>query len=580
MFKRVDTRKKALHSESGKFSQKGERLIIYQFLPRIFTNTNTTNLPWGSLEQNGSGKLNDLTPCLLESLKEMGINTLWITGVIEHATKTDFSSHGIPADNPNIIKGEAGSVYAVKDYYDIDPALAVNIENRREEFKEAVDRIHEAGMKVIIDFVPNHTARRYHSDCAPEGVEDFGAHDDPTMFFSPSNNYYYITNQRFSPGFPLDKEGEEYIEFPAKATGNDCFSAFCSENDWYETVKINYGKDYGDGSEHFEPVPDTWNKMLSILKYWAEMGVDGFRCDMVFMVPLPFWHWAITQIKHYYPHIIFIGEIYDVSQYRPFIDYGRFDYLYDKVNLYDTLVGIEKSDYSAAKLTECWQTVDGVGDRMLNFIENHDEVRFASPSFAGDAKKVLPYLVVSSMISKGPFMVYYGQELGEPALDNEGFAGMNHRTSIFDYWTVDKIARWYDNGKCHLEKLTTEERTLRNTFAKVLNLCNKISAIREGNFFDLMYSNLWNQEFDPHHLFAWLRYDDNETFLLVANFGNKLINAGIKIPELAFVMASIKERRIRTRDLLSGRDLEVEVSKTTPLKLEIQPYSAVIIKIR
>lgn len=580
MFKRVDTRKKALHSESGKFSQKGERLIIYQFLPRIFTNTNTTNLPWGSLEQNGSGKLNDLTPCLLESLKEMGINTLWITGVIEHATKTDFSSHGIPADNPNIIKGEAGSVYAVKDYYDIDPALAVNIENRREEFKEAVDRIHEAGMKVIIDFVPNHTARRYHSDCAPEGVEDFGAHDDPTMFFSPSNNYYYITNQRFSPGFPLDKEGEEYKEFPAKATGNDCFSAFCSENDWYETVKINYGKDYGDGSEHYEPVPDTWNKMLSILKYWAEMGVDGFRCDMVFMVPLPFWHWAITQIKHYYPHIIFIGEIYDVSQYRPFIDYGKFDYLYDKVNLYDTLVGIEKSDYSAAKLTECWQTVDGVGDRMLNFIENHDEVRFASPSFAGDAKKVLPYLVVSSMISKGPFMVYYGQELGEPALDNEGFAGMNHRTSIFDYWTVDKIARWYDNGKCHLEKLTTEERTLRNTFAKVLNLCNEISAIREGNFFDLMYSNLWNQEFDPHHLFAWLRYDDNETFLLVANFGNKLINAGIKIPELAFVMASIKERRIRTRDLLSGRDLEVEVSKTTPLKLEIQPYSAVIIKIR
>lgn len=528
-----------------------EKLIIYQLFPRIFANQNANCVPWGSLQQNGSGKFNDFTPSILSGIKDLGVNCIWMTGVIEHATKTDFSKFGISPDNPNIVKGEAGSPYAIKDYYDVDPALAVNVKNRMKEFENLVKRTHKAGLKMIIDFVPNHTARVYHSDMAPAGIDDFGSHDNIGMNFDPNNNYYYISNQQFYPDFDLNREGDQpYVEFPSKATGNDCFTAFCGKNDWYETVKLNYGHDYNDNSDHFHPVPDTWLKMLHILRYWCAKGIDGFRCDMVFMVPLAFWHWAIPQIKANYPDIIFIGEIYDVSQYRPFLDYGCFDYLYDKVNLYDTLVGIETKGWSAAQLTGCWQTVDGIGDRMLNFLENHDEVRFASSAYADDSMRVVPSLVVSSMISKGPFLIYYGQEFGEKAEDNEGFAGDNNRTTIFDYWSLSSIRRWINGGNWGDKLLTPHERFLRNLYKNVLTLCNARKAICEGEFFDLMYVNLRQPGFNPHRHFAFLRYKDDDILLIVVNFSNESSSVQINIPSIAFEMADIRVGTITSTDLL------------------------------
>ncbi|MCM1440333.1 MAG: alpha-amylase family glycosyl hydrolase, partial [Roseburia sp.] len=311
-----------------------DKLIIYQLFPRIFSNTNDTCKPCGTIEENGCGKMNDFTPKVIRSIAELGVNCLWFTGIIEMATKTEFP--GITADNPNVVKGEAGSPYAIKDYYDVAPSLAEKIENRIEEFEALVERVHREGLRLIIDFVPNHTARVYHSDKAPAGVNDFGERDDFGKFFDPQNNYYYIPNQQFSPDFDLGAEGDTpYVEFPSKATGNDCFSAYCGKNDWYETVKLNYGYDPANHSRHYDPIPDTWLKMRDILLYWAEKGVDGFRCDMVFLVPQEFWNWVIPQIKASYPRIIFIGEIYDVALYRTFLDYCHFDYLYDKVNLYD-----------------------------------------------------------------------------------------------------------------------------------------------------------------------------------------------------------------------------------------------------
>lgn len=557
-----------------------QRPIIYQTFPRILTNSNPTNIPAGRLDQNGAGKLNHYTPRLLRSLKTMGVNCIWLTGVIEHATKSDFTQYGIPLDNPNVVKGEAGSPYAIKDYYDIDPAIAENPAERMKEFEECVARIHDAGMKVLIDFVPNHTARIYHSDVAPEGVEDFGTSDNKTYFFSPSNNYYYVPNQQFSPDFCIASEGDTpYIEFPAKATGNDCFTAFCGRNDWYETVKLNYGHDYGDHSDHFDPVPDTWLKMLNILRFWASKGVDGFRCDMVFMVPLPFWHWAIPQVKEIYPDTIFIGEIYDVGLYRPFLEYGCFDYLYDKVNLYDKLVGIERFNYSAAQLTSAWQTVDGIGNKMLNFLENHDEVRYGSVEFAGDPSKVIPSLVASSMISCGPYMIYYGQELGERATENEGFAGFNNRSTIFDYWSYDVMRRWYDNGKCSITKLTPHEKWLRRVYSTVLNLCNKNNALREGEFFDLMYVNLDNPEFDPHSCFAFLRYTEDEALLIVTNFSDNDYNLKLNIPALAFEMAHLSEGVLNVKDLLWDEDYKLTVSRNEPLAISIKGKNALVIPV-
>lgn len=574
MTHRIDTRKS---NGSRHVSKRNERIIVYQFFPRILTNTQENPEPWGTLQRNGSGKFNDLTPRVLQSIKELGVNTLWLTGVIEHATKTDFSPYGIKRDNPAIVKGEAGSPYAIKDYYDVNPALAVDIEKRLEEFKESVERIHREGMKVIIDFVPNHTARLYHSDTAPKGVKDFGSNDDTSKFFDVNNNYYYIPNQQFSPSINLSSEEGYYKEFPAKATGNDCFSAFCSENDWYETVKLNYGKDYGDWSEHFYPIPDTWIKMLHIVRYWAAMGVDGFRCDMVFMVPLAFWHWLIPQVKKDYPDIIFIGEIYDIGQYRPFLEYGYFDYLYDKVNLYDTLVGIERFNYSAARLTDCWKAVDGIGERMLNFLENHDEVRFASKSFAGTPERVIPYLVVTSMISKGPVMIYYGQEIGEKGEDNEGFAGFNDRTTIFDYWSVDTLRRWYNRGLCNNEELSSHEKWLRKFYSKILHLINDLPAVREGEFFDLMYNNLNHDTFDPHSVFTWLRYDDTQVLLLIVNFAREKKTVEINIPELAFDMAQIEEGIVETEDLIWNKPIKLKISKSEPLRVNLNPSDALVI---
>ncbi len=559
----------------------GQRPIIYQTFPRILTNTNPTCKFAGSLEENGSGKLADYTPGLLRSLKNLGVNCIWLTGVIEHATKSDFTAYGIPKDNPNVVKGEAGSPYAIKDYYDIDPAIAVDPARRMEEFEECVERIHKAGMNVIIDFVPNHTARQYHSDAAPIGIKDFGDGDNTTWFFERNNNYYYIPNQQFSPDFNIIGEGDTpYIEFPSKATGNDCFSAFCGRNDWYETVKLNYGHDYGDNSDHFDPAPDTWLKMLHILRFWASKGVDGFRCDMVFMVPLPFWHWAIPQVKQDYPDVVFIGEIYDVGLYRPFLEYGCFDYLYDKVNLYDKLVGIERSNFSAAQLTSAWQTVDGIGSKMLNFLENHDEVRYGSVEFAGDPLKVTAPLVVSSMMSSGPYMIYYGQELGESATENEGFAGYNNRSTIFDYWSYDNMRRWYDGGKCSISKLNAQEKWLRGLYGKVLNLCNKNDALRAGNFFDLMYVNLSNPGFDPHSCFAFLRYTANIALLIVANFSNEEKSCAVNIPEIAFDMAALHEGEVSAEDLLSSESTPLILSRQSPVSVKVPPHGAVVLSLK
>lgn len=558
-----------------------ERLIIYQMFPRIFSNSVPNPVPWGSLQRNGSGKLNDLTPKALKAIKDLGVNCIWLTGVIEHATKTDFSEFGILPDNPNVVKGEAGSPYAIKDYYDIDPAIAVDVPNRMKEFEDCVKRCHHQDLKVILDFVPNHTARVYHSDCAPAGVEDFGAHDDITMGFTPSNNYYYIPFQQFVPEFPLDSEGSRpYVEFPAKATGNDCFTAFCGRNDWYETVKLNYGHDYGDWSDHFSPIPDTWLKMLSILRFWASKGIDGFRCDMCFMVPLPFWHWAIGQVKKDYPDVIFIGEIYDVAQYRPFLDYGRFDYLYDKVNLYDTLVDIETHNHSAARLTGAWQTVDGIGDSMLNFLENHDEVRFGSKAYAGNPANVIPSLVVSAMISRGPFMIYYGQELGESASDNEGFAGDNNRSTIFDYWSFDTLCRWWNEGKPSEKKLTVHERWLRSIYKKVLVMCNKEPALREGAFFDLMYVNLRHEGFNPHRHFAFLRYTADSVLLIVVNFDTVGADVKCVIPQLAFDMVEITEGNIVADDVLCGRSVFLNLHPDKEMHIHLNPKDAAVLRIR
>lgn len=553
--------------------------IIYQVIPRLFGNTTQNCIPNGTIEQNGVGKMNNFTPQVLKSIKKLGITHVWYTGIIEHAHKTDYSKYGIPTDNPHVIKGNAGSPYAIKDYYDVDPDIAVNVPKRIEEFENLVARTHKAGMKVIIDFVPNHVARQYYSDTKPVGIEDLGQGDDNTYFFKHSNNFYYIPRQRFSPNVNLGSGEDAYLEFPAKASGNDCFTAFPGEFDWYDTIKLNYGVDYGDGSHHFDPIPDTWFKMLHIIRYWASKGVDGFRCDMVHMVPVEFWHWAIANVKETYPDIIFIAEIYDTNLYRNYIHNGGFDYLYDKVTLYDTLKAIQCSNYSAAQITNCWQTVDGINGNMLNFLENHDEQRFASKQFAGDAAIVIPSLVVSAMINTGPMMIYAGQELGEPAEDAEGYSGHDGRTTIFDYWSIPTLRRWYNEGTCDESLLTSREQWLRNIYSKVLTICNKEKAVSLGSFFDLMYVNYENSTLNPHDHYVFMRNYNDETLLIAVNFRSNSCDLKINIPQHAINFLNIPVGYYEAVELLTGEKSTKHISSDSSFDTFIPAHNAVIWKI-
>lgn len=553
--------------------------IIYQLLPRLFTNANTANIPGGDIDQNGSGKFNDIDDKIIASLKDLGITHIWLTGIIEHATATDYSAHGITPDNPHIVKGKAGSPYAIKDYYDVDPDLAVDIDRRMEEFDALCDRIHAAGLKVVIDFVPNHVARQYHSDRLPAGAENLGSRDNSDLFFGRDNNFYYIPRQLFSPNIDLGEGPGAYVEFPAKASGNDCFNAFPGPNDWYETVKLNYGVDYGDGSRHFDPIPDTWMKMLAIMRFWAARKIDGLRCDMAFMVPREFWMWAIPQVKAINPGLIFIAEIYDVALYRDFIANLGFDYLYDKVNLYDTLRGIMCSNVSAARLTSAWQTVDGIQAHMLNFLENHDEQRFGSPQYAGNPALVLPSLVASSMMSTGPMMIYMGQELGEQALESEGFSGADGRTTIFDYWSLSTLRRWLaDVGG--QTSLTAREQWLRRLYRTVLRACNDEAALREGAFFDLMYVNYDNPTVNPHRHYLFLRCQGREVIVAALNFGDEKASMSINIPQHALDILGIQAAvNARATELLSGAAGVKTFSSKVPFETEVEPFGAVIWKL-
>ncbi|MDE6304920.1 MAG: alpha-amylase family protein [Paramuribaculum sp.] len=556
---------------------------IYQLLPRLFSNDCENPVVNGTIEQNGSGKLNHITEDVIKSIAELGVNTIWYTGVIEHAQATDYSEYGILPDNPYIVKGKAGSPYAIKDYYDIDPDIAEDVPNRMKEFEALVERTHRCGLKVAIDFVPNHLARQYHSDAAPDGVVDFGVNDDREMFFSPSNNFYYITRQQFAPQFDCGSGSEAYIEFPAKASGNDCFTAFPGRNDWYETVKLNYGVDYGNGSHHFDPIPPTWIMMRDILLFWASKKIDYLRCDMVHMVPLEFWHWAIAQVKEQYPELKFIAEIYEPALYRPYINYGGFDYLYDKVGLYDTLRAIQTSDTSAATITNCWQTVEGISDKMLHFLENHDEQRFASPQYAGNAMLAIPSLVVSAMISKAPMMIYMGQELGERALEAEGFSGADGRTTIFDYWSLDTLRRWL-NGLGPLtpgEKLLTrDEKELRHIYSRILHLAANDPALAQGCFFDLMYVNYQNPQFNPHHQYTFLRVFENEVVVVAVNFDSSPVTVHINIPEHAFTTLGLKpSTEVNAEELLSGHKSVKPFTPEKPFVTSINAYSAAVWKL-
>jgi glycosidase len=527
------------------------KVIIYQVFTRLYGNRNTTRKENGTIAENGCGKMADFTPKVLKELAAMGISHVWYTGLIRHATQTDYTQYGIPRQHPAVVKGRAGSPYAITDYYDVDPDLAVDVEHRMEELEQLVERTHAAGLKVVIDFVPNHVARQYHSVCKPRRVKDLGATDDPQKGFDPQNNFYYCPGERFIPYFDLyHGEKEPYMEMPAKATGNDHFDNAPSRTDWYETVKLNYGVDYyAGGIGYFDPMPDTWKKMTDILLFWASKGIDAFRCDMAEMVPAEFWRHATKQVRKKYPHIVFIGEVYNPQDYRRYLLNG-FDWLYDKVGMYDTLRSVVCHQAPTAAISNAWQQTDDIRNHMLYFMENHDEQRIASDFFAADGKKGVPAMMAAVLMQQNPYMLYAGEEYGERGMDREGFSGNDGRTTIFDYWSVDTLCR------AAAKQLTDEEKNIYDLHKKTLLIARKEKAVGEGETFDLMYVNpqLTRQ-------YAFIRKAGNEMLLVVANFADSDTEVEVTLPAHAFDYLNIKEKTVEAADLLTKEKQRMVLKK-------------------
>ncbi len=566
----------------------GKKIVIYQMMTRLFGNIKTLNKPYGTLEENGVGKFEDIDDKALMGIKELGITHIWYTGIIEHALLTDYSSFGIPLDDADVVKGRAGSPYAIKDYYDVDPDLAVDVKNRMPEFERLVDRTHRQDLKVIIDFVPNHVARSYHSDAKPQGVKDLGETDVNSKTFEANNNFYYIPGQTFQVprgysslgpnSFPT-KDGK-FDETPAKATGNDQFTATPGVNDWFETVKLNYGVDYLNGRKtYFDSIPDTWNKMRDILVFWTGKHVDGFRCDMAEMVPAEFWHWVIPQVKALNPEIIFIAEIYNPHEYRHYINHGRFDFLYDKVQLYDTLRLLINGQASTTWIPGIQQSMAGMNHNMVHFLENHDEQRIASPFFNGDPWKALPAMVVSATIDKGPIMIYFGQEVGEPGSGAEGFGGEDGRTTLFDYWGVPEFQKWVNGKKYDGALLSDEQKALRQFYGDILNLSRNNAAISSGDCIDLTAFNVGSKNCSDR-IVAYARVSGEERLVIVSSFNGNPEHVKIKLTDDVIKAFGISpSAQYVGRDLLrSGAD--IGLSPESSFELDIPPYTSFILKIK
>jgi glycosidase len=520
---------------------KNDKLVVLQMMFHLWGNTNTTNKMNGSAAENGVTKFKDINDKALKELKKFGYSHLYMTGLIEHATMEDLTALGIPKDHPDVVKGRCGSPFAIKDYFDVNPFFATNPAKRMEEFEAMVARVHKNGLKVVMDFVPNHVARVYHSDMKPEGIRDFGADDDQHKAFDPHNNFYYLPNTSFQipdgVNAPVKADGP-YVESPAKASGNDVFSAKPTIDDWFETVKLNYGVDILNGrSRHFDPIPSTWLKMVQILKYWSAKGVDGFRCDMAEMVPVEFWQYATSEIKKEYPEMIFIAEIYNPREYHNYIKVGGFDYLYDKVGLYDGLRRLveQKHEATVEDITRVWQHESGdISEHMLRFLENHDEQRINTPAFAkGNPFAAIPAMVVTATLHTGPVMIYFGQELGEKADGKEGFNQADDRTTMFDFWGVPSHQAWMNNGKFDGGLLSEEQKQLQGFYKDLLKFVNSSDAVQHGAFFDLQY--VQGQGYDRRKVYSYLRHTDKQKLLIVCNFDHhKEQNITVNIPEGAW----------------------------------------------
>lgn len=585
--------------------------MVYQVFARLFGNTNTTNKPWGTIKENGVGKFADFTKKALQGIRELGVTHIWYTGIPHHALIGDYAAYGISKDDPDIVKGRAGSPYAVKDYYSVNPDLAKDPGKRESEFKALVKRSHAAGLKVVIDLVPNHVARKYEGRNNPEGVLDFGANDNSSVQYDRDNNFYYNPQEVFKipewrngylplGGESYDMEGDKFVEDPAKWTGNGSRLSQPDFNDWYETVKINYGirpdgtKDFDtlpedfyhkDFTEHFafwsrKDIPDSWIKFKDIALYWLQLGVDGFRYDMAEIVPVEFWSYLNSTIKMKNPDAFLMAEVYQPALYRDYIFKGKMDYLYDKVEFYDGLIPIMQGHGWTDHIPVVQNGLLDIEHHMLHFLENHDELRIPSPDFLGNAEQAKPGMVVSATIGTSPTMIYFGQEVGEPALENPGF-GSPGRTSIFDYIGVPHLQRWVNNRKFDGGQLSPQEKDLRGFYKNLLNFTINSSALM-GEYRDIHFYNREHTEYYNYRVLSYVRWSEKEKLIVIANFdANDGFGFQLKVPSEIIEKWGLTSGSYPLKDQLGhSREQNLKVSQGIgEVRIDLEPLESLILRL-
>lgn len=523
------------------------RPVIYELVVRLFGNTKTSGVVDGTLARNGVGRFADINATALAELKALGVTHVWLMGVLRQATLTPYEALGLPSHDPDIVKGRAGSFYAVVDYFDVCPDYALEPSKRLSEFDALVERIHRAGMHVMLDLVANHVSRAYGSVVQPE--LDFGRDDDPSRFFQPDNNFFYLVDppgqalqlQRPAHWNPADvtfdgryppEDGTSPARVP-KATGNDVTSPAPAASDWYETVKLNWGLDFVSGASRFDPIPKTWRRMDQVIAYWQRRGVDGFRCDMAPMVPAPAWSWLIERARARAPHTYFLAEAY--ADAASLLGCG-FDSVYH-AQVYEGLKLLYQGDVGAdyvAGLLEGFAREPGRSG--LVYLENHDERRVASPvvrsaasaaSGFGSSNAARQLLPLVALAGAGPVLIHNGQEVGETGAGSSGFSGDDGRTSIFDYTFIPALQAWVSEHRYNGAGLDAWQKLLRKWYAELLAL------IQERAFIDGQFRVLAGVEGTNNQALAFARWLPSSgcLWLVVANVAwASGIRAHIRVP--------------------------------------------------
>jgi glycosidase len=485
---------------------------------------------WGAHSQGlaGRGKVTDISDEILKKLALFGIDYLWLTGVMEAA-----SSDVLDED---IIKGDAGSYYAIYDSWDVSPQIGT-----MNEFEDLVKRAHSHGLRILIDLVPNHTARDHRTDVLCKSKMDFGDQDRQDTFFDVNNNYYYVLNTVFTPPGMFGKGDRRYdrdifrdgvqYESPAKVTGNDVISSHPSISDWFETVKLNYGYNLLGSRGYFDPIPRTWTQISDIAKYWLEKGVDGFRIDFAHAVPIEFWRYFAEKVRDVKGDAFLLAEAYesDLSMKLPGFTYqamyeAGFDSIYNS-SLYWNF----RNQATEPGNREFFRTENTVIDRdwvgesgamFTHYMENHDEVRLASRHFAVGlasreqrAELGLAYTSFLSLLP-GHMLIHGGQELQEDAGVYGSFAGDNGRTSIFDFVYQPQVLAWLRKDiKPHFLAFRDKYRrllALKSQSPFRLSHSNNVPTYRN------LYATNYKKE-QNRWVGAYVRFDGSDRYLVVIN---------------------------------------------------------------